>query len=114
MITVCAPTKAAMLTAAKVAVPVAGAVTAAEVGADALVIAYVVLVVLVVAGIAVFIHFMRQPVWRPPKPLRRHAIPSYRAVAENPPAAISERHVIPGVVISRAEVPRQRDGGGRG
>ena len=113
MITVCAPTKAAMI-AAPVVVPVAGAVTVAAIGGDVLVIAYVVLVVLVVTGIAVFIHFMRQPVWRPPKPLRRHAIPSYRAVAENPPAAISERHVIPGVVISRAEVPRQRDGGGRG
>lgn len=103
MITVCAPTKAAMLAAPPVA-----AVTAAVVMPDALTVLLVVMVVLAVALSAVFIHLMRQPTWKPSKPLRRHAIPSYRAAAESPARAISERRVIDGTGFVVRDETRER------
>jgi hypothetical protein len=111
--TVCAPARAAFLCGGG-----AAAAGAAALSGEVAVALFVVLLVLAGAGVAWFAILMREPVWRPPGRRARRAIPSYRAAAEKPPAAISAPHrlhpVIDGTgLVVREQVPRQRDGEGR-
>lgn len=90
-----------------------GTVAVASILADIAVVLLAVMSVVAVAGVAWFAVLVRQPLWKPSEPRRAalpQRIPSYRVTAEKPRRALSERRVIPGMVI---DSDRIRDSGRR-